>query len=411
MGQNLSPAVVRKTVSLATKLPSFRSAQESVAETLELKLTVKHVERLAERHGERRVAERAAEIAAWERLRLMEKLAAPEGVQPPAVVCVSTDGGRLQRCDLPEESASSWCETKAGVVLELEPQFHESDPCPEVPDKFLDLVRVERLTREIKAAVPPGEVFQAADSETPADDPASAEPVCDREEVVAPSPEILRREVVASLADSTTFGRHLAARAWAVGCAVAPLKAFVADGQAANWGIWERHFKHLEFVPILDFIHALTYIYSAACAGRPRADAAAVYTRWITWVWQGQVAQVIVELAERAAELGLPPESVPETDPRRLVARTLTYLVNQQSRMRYAEYRRLGLPITSSPMESTIKQLNYRMKGSEKFWTAAGAEALLQLRADQLSDSAPLNHYWTRRPALATGTRNYRKAA
>lgn len=92
MGQNLSPAVVRKTVSLATKLPSFRSAQESVAETLELKLTVKHVERLAERHGERRVAERAAEIAAWERLRLMEKLAAPEGVQPPAVVCVSTDG-------------------------------------------------------------------------------------------------------------------------------------------------------------------------------------------------------------------------------------------------------------------------------------------------------------------------------
>ena len=78
--------------------------------------------------------------------------------------------------------------------------------------------------------------------------------------------------------------------------------------------------------------------------------------------------------------------------------------------MNYPTYRRLGLPITSSVMESTVKQINYRVKGSEKFWSQAGAEALLQLRADQLSDTAP-THYWTRRPAQATGTRTYRLAA
>jgi len=41
-----------------------------------------------------------------------------------------------------------------------------------------------------------------------------------------------------------------------------------------------------------------------------------------------------------------PKESV--TSPRQIVSRALTYLQNQQGRMRYPEYRKLGLPITSS---------------------------------------------------------------
>ncbi len=35
--------------------------------------------------------------------------------------------------------------------------------------------------------------------------------------------------------------------------------------------------------------------------------------------------------------------------------------------MKYDQYRRQGLPITSSPIESTVKQINRRVKGSEKF--------------------------------------------
>ena len=37
-----------------------------------------------------------------------------------------------------------------------------------------------------------------------------------------------------------------------------------------------------------------------------------------------------------------------------------------------------------------MKQFNYRVKGSEKFWTEDGAEEMLQLRGDQLSDDRPL---------------------
>jgi hypothetical protein len=409
--QELSPSLERKSVQLATRLPSFEAARDSIAETLEVELTTKRVERLTERIGGRRVAEREADIDAWEAQPLVAKLKAPPGVKAPAVVAVSTDGGRFQRCDLPDGAKSHWCEDKIGALMELEPNPRDSDPCPEVPDKFLELGRVDELTREIKRTAPKASVFQRDDEQKSAMEPPAEHAVPSREAIIAESPVIVSRDVVASLVDSAAFGKLLAAHAWMLGFAGALLKAFVADGQASNWTIWERHFKHLEFIPILDFIHALTYIYSAALAGRSAAEGWPIYRRWITWVWQGQVSVVIGELAERVAELGAPPSDASETDPRQIIAGTLTYLRNQQSRMNYPEYRKLGLPITSSPIESTVKQINYRLKGSEKFWTREGGEAVLQLRADQLSDTAPLDVFWTRRARQASGVRTYAKAA
>lgn len=415
---------MRKSVHLATKLPSFQSAQESLAETAEVALTTKRVERLTERIGAERVLERERETQRWEQLPLVQKLAAPAGVKPPQAACVMYDGGRMQRCDLPAGAKSHWCETKVGILLELKPSQHAKDPCPELPDAFRDLAKMEDLTREIhrtaaEKAAPQGEVFRRAkadDAPTEATATATATAPSDpiaaaRKAVVFEPPELTGRDVMASLNDSTHIGKDLAARVWALGFAAAKVKAFVADGQSANWGIWERHFKHLKFTPILDFIHALTYIYAAAMAGRATEDGGAVYLRWIAWVWQGQVPQVIAELAARGAELGPPPADAGETDPRQIVAATLTYLANQQSRMNYPEYRRQGLPITSSHIESTVKEMNRRLKGSEKFWAAEGGEALLQLRADQLSDTQPLALYWLRRSQSATGTRSYAKAA
>ena len=65
----------------------------------------------------------------------------------------------------------------------------------------------------------------------------------------------------------------------------------------------------------------------------------------------------------------------------------------------------------SSHVESVIKQINYRVKGTEKFWSESGAEAILQLRADYLSDTKPLREFWRRRQAAMTGQRRYRCAA
>lgn len=67
--------------------------------------------------------------------------------------------------------------------------------------------------------------------------------------------------------------------------------------------------------------------------------------------------------------------------------------------MKHSEYRHLGFPLTSSHIESTIKQINRRVKGSEKFWLQTTSESFLRLRADYLSDSTPLDSFWLRHQA------------
>ena len=453
MGEHISPAVLRKQTHLATKLGSFAAASDTANVTLEIDLNTKRVERQTERIGAERVSERQQAIAAWDKLPLMEKLTTPPGVKAPDVVCVECDAGRIQRCDLPVDAKSHWTETKMGLLLELEPRPLLEDPCPKLPDMFYDLVRMAQITKEIKSAVPKGKKFESVDEpsltlETTTPNAAevvsagvsagspdaaadaitavttavlapssassqltshdTAECVCvARAEVVAEPPKVLARDVIASLANAQAFGKHLAANAWSLGFVKALLKGFVADGSQTNWGIWERHFKHLEFIPILDIIHALTYIYSAAMAGREAAEGAVIYLRWMTWVWQGEVTKVIAELAQRQAELGSPAATATDSDPSKMVAETLTYLTNQQSRMNYPTYRLAGLPITSSLMESMVKQINRRVKGSEKFWTKDGGEDLVQLSADELCDTAPLDAFWTRRANNATGLNRY----
>jgi hypothetical protein len=79
--------------------------------------------------------------------------------------------------------------------------------------------------------------------------------------------------------------------------------------------------------------------------------------------------------------------------------------------MRYAEYRRQGLPLMSSHVESVIKQINSRVKGTERFWSEEAAEAILQLRVDFLSETEPLAAFWQRPQAAMTGQRRYRRSA
>jgi hypothetical protein len=66
--------------------------------------------------------------------------------------------------------------------------------------------------------------------------------------------------------------------------------------------------------------------------------------------------------------------------------------------MDYPAYRRAGLPVTTALMESLVKEVNYRVKGTEMFWNEpAGAEAILQIRAAALSEDDRLPRYLARR--------------
>ena len=52
--------------------------------------------------------------------------------------------------------------------------------------------------------------------------------------------------------------------------------------------------------------------------------------------------------------------------------------------------------------------MNQRVKGTEKFWSEDGAEGILQLRADYLSDDKPMDAFWKNRQVQETGQRRYR---
>ena len=75
--------------------------------------------------------------------------------------------------------------------------------------------------------------------------------------------------------------------------------------------------------------------------------------------WRREAEQVIDKLNHLQERLGPTPDDATETDPRKLLTKTITYLPNNQSRMDYPEYRRQGLQVTTAWMESLVKEINY----------------------------------------------------
>ncbi len=115
--------------------------------------------------------------------------------------------------------------------------------------------------------------------------------------------------------------------------------------------------------------------------------------------WQGEVGQVLEELRLWQCRRGNVPPDAPENDPRSLIAKTITYLEHNQPRMNYPEYRRQGMPVTTAWMESLVKEINYRAKGTEMFWNDPEvAEAILQVRAAALCDDNRLIQHLKTRP-------------
>ena len=67
--------------------------------------------------------------------------------------------------------------------------------------------------------------------------------------------------------------------------------------------------------------------------------------------------------------------------------------------MNYPQYRQDGLPTTSALMESLVKEVNIRVKGTEKFGDdGASGEAILQIRAAALCDDDRLVKFLADRP-------------
>lgn len=380
---------------------SFADAAEALAELGELKILPKRVWRAVKRIGEERVEECRVAADQYEQLPLPAQRQSPVA-QVPSVACAQMDGGRFQERqrtaspNLVSESSApqegepaadshddgSWKEYKAGVLLSMTSERYAEDPCPQLPATFADPGKMREIAREIKGFTSESQVSIKADEEAEADFKKRVG-----------RPEVLVKSVVATSGDVDAFGPLLANAAYERGFHAAERKAFVADGSATNWGVWRKFFSH--YTPILDFVHALMYVYAAAMAGRGANEGWSYYRGWAQWLWSGEVSKVIEALEARQEELGVPEKKETGT-PRAQVASSLGYLTNQRERMKYDEYRKEGLPITSSLIESTVKQINRRIKGTEKFWSE-GADPVLHLVADRLSQTNVSDNFWDRR--------------
>ena len=389
---------MEKVVWAGVQHPSFEGGAKSVQVLAGIPISAKQVRRLTTLIGIDRVADRRAAVAAFVEQTLMKRTDPKPDVKPPPVGVLMLDNGMHQRRDHFGETGvkTHWKQETGGLVLSMSSAVHASDPCPEMPEWLFgsDAVReIAGLAQRRELPEKSGTKASPDEEESPLEPEGKAG--------FAWTPKLVSREVIAST-EGTDIARHLEWVAWEQGVTSAARQAFVADGAASIWAIHKTYFSQM--TGILDLMHALSYAHRAAAV----LDDEDLYRRWAGAIWQGRVRDVLAELQTHQDRLGLPPQDASADDPRQRVARAITYYTNHQSRMNYPDYRRQGLPITSSLMESAIKQLNRRVKGTEKFWNHSTVDAMLQLHADTLSDSEPLKAFWTRWCQTITGSNRYR---
>ena len=81
----------------------------------------------------------------------------------------------------------------------------------------------------------------------------------------------------------------------------------------------------------------------------------------------------------------------------RVVELAMRYVEQNRQRTDYPRYRQMGLPVSSSLVESLVKQINHRVKGTEQFRNDGGLEAVLQVRAAYLSEDDRAEKFHERR--------------
>ena len=188
------------------------------------------------------------------------------------------------------------------------------------------------------------------------------------------------------LMEAKPFGELM----WATGCVaqvdLARELVFVCDGAAWIWNLITTHYAHA--VQIVDWYHAADRLHGVAQAAFSQGHARDGWLEQTTTdLWEGRLTEVIhacAQLEGRCAEAHA----------------AVIYFTNNQTRMRYPDYRAAGYFIGSGTVESSCKQIvTQRLKCSGAQWLIPGAVDTAKARAAWLSEEwNPVCTRWSTLP-------------
>lgn len=183
---------------------------------------------------------------------------------------------------------------------------------------------------------------------------------------------------VAYLGEPEPFAKLLSAEAEQRGYDQAQERVCVGDGAKWIWNLSSLCFPSSQ--EIVDWYHATGHLWAAAHVAEQLDE-----RQRKTWVkgrkdelWLGQT-QTVIEAIEALAQ-----DNPAQADDLRS---EVGYFRNNSRRMQYQEFQEEGYPVGSGTVESGCKQLvGMRMKGAGMRWSRPGAENMLALRTEYLSD-------------------------
>jgi hypothetical protein len=401
--EQYSPGMLQKIEYAGGNNRSFETAAASLDRLAELSINPRNVERITERLGKERAAARDKSAAAMVARKLRSQYK-----QAPAMAVISVDAGKAQFREQgkgPGVHTPRWGDTKVACLQTYADVGHTCDPQPDPPKAFVDPVRVERLCREMAQVRgnDGGKQDKPSGDKPPGE---KKEPKAKKRKPKKNKPDRpdrrLVRTVVATTQGVEAFGWMVSAEAMSRKFYAAPKRAIVGDG--GNWigPMGDLHFP--DWIQILDFLHLLVHLFAAARlahAGDTR-EAWTLYEQLLRDAWAGRVQQVLDTLRSQLDRL----KGKTSSESRRVMELAISYIERNRQRMDYPRYRQLGLPVGSALVESLIKQVNHRVKGTEQFWTNNGLEAVLQVRAAYLSQDDRAEKHHEHRPRSPAVGRN-----
>lgn len=157
------------------------------------------------------------------------------------------------------------------------------------------------------------------------------------------------------------------------------VKVLICDGARSIWKYAETNGRFDRYEKLVDYWHTLEHLSLAAEAlfDKSTKEAKAWYDRYADKLLEEDdgAARVLRSMDYHARTQRLSPAR------RQSLNRQRVYFVNNGARMRYAEFRRRGLPIGSGPVEAACKFLiKTRLCRSGMRWSKEGGQAVLTLR-------------------------------